>query len=453
MLNKKTLFVIILALYILPTFIQVSYSQNNTIQGIYPGLPFTQTGDEPHYYITLYSLVNDYDIFLTNNYNNALYRNGSDLGFKRHNISERHTLLFNRVNKTVISVPIITTNNHSFRYVPSENSYIKEIPSHATGLPLFAFLFLWPFKNTSHLEHFSMYLTAIFSLLGIYAMYALMLFYHRDERKAQLFTLVFAFGTQYWHYSKTFWVEPYLASFLIISWYLIVIQKTIWSYLISGFLLGFGFLMKYPFVLTIVPFYFYVMLVSLKNKKIEWAPLAFISIPLLLCGISVLYLNYFLTNNMFAFNQLGAVHFANPLKGMFNWLFDSTFGLIPYAPILLFSLAGIRNFWKEYTLHCITVAGMIISYFLFWASYVVAQQGAGGYSARYVVPLIAFLVIFCSFSNMERSNNAALKYLFYGSLAISISINFLASIAYPAFMSYPLFVSLEKFMSFVLGRF
>ncbi|MBI4140398.1 hypothetical protein HY485_01030 [Candidatus Woesearchaeota archaeon] len=225
-----------------------------------------QTGDEPHYYITLYSLVNDNDFFLTNNYNNAHYDNGSDLGLKKHNTFERHTRLFNSLNKTIINIPFIDATHLNASYFPSRDSSMKEISGHPIGLPLFAFIFLWPFRNTPALEHLSIYLTLFFSLAGISAFYSLMLFYHQNRQKAGLFTLILALGTQYWHYSKTFWAEPYLSSFLIIAWYLVVVKKSTSSYLLSGFLLGFGFLIKYPFLLTILPFYFYFILISIMDR-------------------------------------------------------------------------------------------------------------------------------------------------------------------------------------------
>lgn len=449
--HGKTFFALIFLLYLVPSFIQFEYTAQKNIAGIHIGLPFTQSGDEPHYYITLYSLVNDHDFFLTNNYDNAFFRNGSDLGLKRFDVSDRHTRLFDSINKTIINIPFVNSTHLNISYVPSEGSDMKEISGHPTGLPFFAFLFLWPFRHTTVLEHLSIYLTLLFSLLGIYAFYELMIFYHNDERKAQLFTIVLVLGTQYWHYSKTFWAEPYLASFLAISWYLIVVKKSSLHHFVSGFLLGFGFLMKYPFLLAILPFYIYFLLNSLKNKKIEYAQVISFSVPLAFCFASILYLNYFFTGNILAFNQAGAVYFVNPLKGMFNWLFNPVFGLLTYAPILIIALFGIRNFWKKNKIHCITTALLITLSFLFWTAYGVTQTGAGGYSARYLVPLIAFFVLFCSFSNWEKSR--ILSVIFYVLLIVSFVIQFLASFAYPAFIGYSIFTSLEKIVTFIMKIF
>ncbi len=443
MLEKKRIFLLIFLLYFIPTGIQFAFTEQNTIAGIYLGLPIMQTGDEPHYYITLYSLVNDGDIFLTNNYNAALYRNGSDLGSKNWNSSNRHTRLFNSVNKSVMNIPFKDKTNLNLEYLPSENDEIKEISGHPLGLPLFAFLFLWFLKHTPFLEHAAIFFTLIFSLLGIWAFYKLLLFYHTEEKKALLFTLVFAFATQYWHYAKTFWAEPYLASFLIMSWYLVAVKKTGGAYIFGGFLLGVGFLMKYPFLMVIFPFY----LLFLSEKKFKESLL--FSTPILLCFMSALSLNYYLTGNFFQFNQAEAVQFVFPLIGIIQWLLNPVFGLLPFSLILLFSIFGVKKFWQKNKIHCFCLASILCLYFLFWAAYIVSQNGGGGYSARYIVPLIPFFVLFCSFSDAESSPHFFIRYSFYILLIFSLVINLFAAFAYSAFTGYSLVVSLQKIVDFL----
>ncbi len=435
--SKKFFCLSIILLYLIPVFIQAEYSEEGRIKDFFLGLPTTQTGDEPHYYITLYSLVNDGDVFLTNNYNNAFFRNGSDLGKKKLNYENRHTRIFDSKNKKVINIPFIDEKHLNLSYVPAENLEIKEISGHPIGLPLFAFIFLWPVSNTVVLEHFSIFLTLIFSLLGILSFYRLMIFYHKDEQTAILFTSLFAFGTQYWHYSKTFWTEPYLASFTIISLYLSIVQK---KYFISGFLLGFGFLMKFPFALVILPFLVYVIY----NRN--WKNILLFSLPLFLFFASSLGLNYYFTNSIFAFNQAEAVKFVFPLQGIFNWLFSSSFGLLTFSPILIFFMFGISKFWRAKKEQLLLIFAIIIPYFIFWTSYIVAQNGAGGYSARYLLPIVPILALLCSFISLK---NRKVKVLFYFILIISICINFFAAFFYPAFTGYPIHFSFGKIFNLI----
>jgi len=50
------------------------------------------------------------------------------------------------------NIPFQSKTELDLRFIPKEESTIKEIPGHALGLPLFAWLFLWPLQNTSFLE-------------------------------------------------------------------------------------------------------------------------------------------------------------------------------------------------------------------------------------------------------------------------------------------------------------
>lgn len=422
--TKKNVFYLILLLYTVPFFIQPTYDQENSIKGMHLGLPGTHSGDEPHYYITLYSLVNDHDIYLANNYDHALYQNGSDLGAKRWSEDDRHVRYFDQEQREVKNV------------IETEN--IKEIPGHPIGLPLFAFFFLWPFTNTTLLEPLAILLTMCVSLLGIYAFYHILHHYHNDEHVALFFTLILALATPYWHYSKTFWAEPYLASFVIISWYLLVTRH----YFFAGIPLAIGFLMKYPFALVIPAYYGY--LIVRERRRIP--ALVLFSLPLACLGTFVLSLNYFFTGNPLGFNQAASVAFANPIIGTLRWLFNPMFGLFVVTPVLVFSLFGVFSFLKKKPTDTCALLGVSIPFFLFFVSYAVTQTGAGGYSARYLVPLIPVFVLLCSFVDRSKKNVST---TFNALLLVSLFINFLAAFAYPAFINEPIFNSLSKIIGFI----
>lgn len=443
-LSTTIFFLVIFLLYLLPSFVQADYSENNNIKSIYLGFPITQTGDEPHYYITLYSLVNDLDIFLTNNYNNALYKNGPDLGKKKHTTSDRHTRVYDAKNKNITSLHFINGLLLNQSTVPKENSCITEISGHPMGLPLFAYLFLWPFKNTPNLEHFAIYLTLAFSLIGIIAFYNLLLHFHKNKKQAMLFTIVLAFATPYWHYSKTFWAEPYLASFLIISTYLVITKKNLF---VAGLLLGFGFLIKYPFILAILPLFIILAnnYLNSNKKQQEFKHALFFLIPLILSLLFALYLNYTLTNNPLKFNQINAVFFVVSIKGVLNWLFNPTFGLFTFSPVLILAFLGLKSFWHKNKTICVSTTLAIMTYFLFWALYGVTQHGAGGYSARYLTAIIPLIVLLFSFF---KPNNKLLKTAFYILLFASIAINFLSAFAYPALTGYSLQTALLKIVNY-----
>ena len=397
-----------------------------------------QTGDEPHYYITLYSLINDEDIFLTNNYNNAFYKALPDLGTKQTTPTNRHTRLFDSQKRTIQNIPFVNKTDINLSVIPPEDSYIKEVPGHPIGLPLFAYFFLWPLKNTPQLEHFAILLTTSFTLVGLFFFYKLLLIYHKNEKTALVFTTTLALATPYWHYSKTFWSEPYLASIMIISWYFLVLQK---RQFIPGLLLGFSFLMKYTTLLIIIPLTIYTYI---QNRK-KLLNIIFFTLPLLISAFFSLGLNYAFTTHPLQFNQAVGVQFMNPLSALVRWFFSPTFGLFTFSPILILSILGIQNYRKTVPLSFLIIASSSTAYVLFWSSYIVSQFGGGGYSARYLIPIIPFFVLIMSFMSLTKNN----KKLFYLLFLISVIINFLAAFAHPAFTGYSLFESINKIFNFL----
>lgn len=428
-MNKIIL--IIILLYLLPTFVQYKYSDENRIIGQYLGLPIIQTGDEPHYYITLYSLVNDKDMFLTNNYNNALYNNGPDLGTKKLSKFDRHIRFYDPITRKILKTPAVLE-------MPIE------IPGHFIGLPIFAFIFLWPFSNTVYLEHLAIYLTLIFSVLGVFAFYRLMNFYHKNKKTSILFTFLFALGTQYWHYSKTFWTEPYLTSFLIISLYFVVLKK---NYFTASFLLGIGFTMKPTFILSIIPFYLYLFLT--KNRKIR--TFVEFSLPLVIIFLISLTFNYYLTGNPLQFNKVTSGVFYPQFINFFHLLFDPMFGLFIFSPVLIYSLFGIKNFWSKDKSQCFCLILIFLINVVFISGIMNTHspigEGAGGYASRYLTPIIPILAIFCSFANIDKKYNCK---IFYSLLTISFLINLFSAFVYPAFTGYTIWTSFEKILKFIV---
>ncbi len=442
---RRSVFLFIILLYLLPTFIQFHYSEEKTIEGMYLGLPIMQSGDEPHYYILLYSLVNDRDIYLTNNYDHAIYENGSDAGTKDLLPYERHTRFFDTINRTIIAIPL-KDGYRDTTYVTEVNSPIKEIQGHPFGLPFFAFLFLFPFRGTALLEHFAIYLTLFVSLFGVFSFYKLMVHYHKEEKKALFFTSIFALATPFWYYSKTFWVEPYLASFLIITWYLLVCERSYLAYFISGCLMGIGFWMKFPFLLVLLPFFIYLAYSYIISKEIRVQHVALFAFPLTIALIGMLSLNYYFTKNPFEFDKAGSLFFIFPLKSLFLWLFSPSFGLLFFSPVLIFAFTGIRNFWDKHKVHCISMGFIVLLYLLFWSSVnpETAYTGAGAYSGRYLIVLIPALALFCSFSSVERY-----PHFFYLLLLLAFFINALAAFAYPAFTNTSLILAFTKLLHFI----
>ncbi|MEK6921908.1 MAG: hypothetical protein AABX82_08515, partial [Nanoarchaeota archaeon] len=85
-LSKKRMIVfffsILFLFYLLPTFVQVRFDNDLRIDEFYLGLPGVISGDEPHYFVTTTSLINDHDYYIDNNYDNTYFYGGCDVSFR-----------------------------------------------------------------------------------------------------------------------------------------------------------------------------------------------------------------------------------------------------------------------------------------------------------------------------------------------------------------------------------
>lgn len=103
-------------------------------------------------------------------------------------------------------------------------------------------------------------------------------------------TLAFAFGTPLWNYSKTFFKEPYLLTFLILAYYLFIVKR---SNLLPGILIGICFLSRPLFLV-----FSFLFFKRIEGKNYQ-AGLRFI-VPIILSAQFLLISNQLIYGNPFA---------------------------------------------------------------------------------------------------------------------------------------------------------
>lgn len=449
-------FLVIAFFYLVPTFIQVEFDKDLHITHFYPGLPGVLSGDEPHYFVTTTSLINDHDYYIDNNYDNAYYLGGCDVSFHYINNTnpsiERHIQLVDPERKIVITREVNRTynGNETKLYEDFNVTTLRQVSNRPIGLPFFSAIFLWPFQNTCFIEHTVIYLSLLVSFIGIIFFYFIARFYLNkysqiknnilsQRNTALLFTLIFSLCTPYWHYSKTYFTEPYLASFLLIAYYFTFIKN---RDVIAGFILALGFSMKYPFGMYL---FFFALLLLYQR---QWKRTLYLSMGSCIPIFGTLYYNWLLSGNILHFGQGEFVIFGNYLYGIYVWLLDPVFGLLPFAPFILFSLYGFFIVYKLDKKIFLQFVLLIIPYFLFWTSYLITQTGAGGYSARYMVPLLSFFVLLCLFWYIRNRTNTCKKskvffWLFILLVIYSFIINLQAAFLYPLFWNNPPWIVLD----------
>jgi hypothetical protein len=257
--------------------------------------------------------------------------------------------------------------------------------------------------------------------LGFFYLYRTCEFYDCDQRGVlPLFTtLCLAFATPLWHYSRTFFTEPYAWSFLIAGYYFFVIRR---RNVLPGVLLGCGVLMKLPFIV------FPAVFALVRVKEGRWRELIAFSLPVL-AALAVLFAGNWL---LFGYPTVpnpgsGALQFGlesfygNVFAGAWGLLFSSQHGLVLFSPFLVCTAFGLRAFYQAYPKHALFVLALTSLYFLLMASWV---QWHGGYcyASRQILPLYPLLAIPLLFF-LQSSKGLWFRAPFYILLCLSFVIS------------------------------
>lgn len=428
-INKKWGLVLLIGMgvvYLFPMFVQFSFSTDERIKSLSLAMPRILSGDVPHYLVMVYSLVEDKDLRLKNNYEDSLYRGAYSVGYnyRYHMLRDHHVRYINEKTGQNLGTTEIFSNfgERLPKNKDVDLTEFEEYPVHPPGMPFFASLFLWPFGHTPVIEWGCVLLTWVLMVIGLFFLFKTLKFYMKDTGVSFLITIFFAFGTQLWYYSMTFYPESYVTSFLIIAYYLFMVKK---KSLMPGILLGLSFSMKFPSLLLVIPFGIHLLL--FKNFK----RLILFSIPVILSiGAIMLYHNLYF-GHLFSLPFKYVYH--NIWEGLPGTLFSPNNGLFIFSPFLIFSFFGIRRFYRGYKQDAVLLYSLSLIYYIFWST---PEWEGGDYSARYLVPLILLLAIPFSFW-YKMVKPKVMRVIFICLLILSVIINTQAALFRPIFVGNP----------------
>ena len=427
-MHGKLLILIVALVFIAPFFIYI-----NTKAEIDFFMPHIVTGDEPHYLVMTSSIIKDFDLELENNYINA--ENGAgDVGFNYINKRiNHHTILINQ-DKTQKEHWGYYYNLSDANLSPLHGVNISgynEYPARNPGLPLFSAIFLWPFKYSRYIDSAAIFLTIITSLIGFIFLYKLLYYFNKNKRENFVIVLMFMFATHAWFYAKTFYAEPYIATFLIISYYYFITRKEI---LIPCFIMGIIFLMKTVSIL----FYFIFALYLVANRRFK--DLILFSIPIMVAASLLLLYNYILFKDVF-YSPIGYVY-GDIFSGFFKMFFSLKRGLLIYSPFLIFGLIGFYHFYeyekKDLNFNIVNSKAiftllLFIVYILFISSQNIDWTNVDVYGARHAAPVTPLLSIPLIFWR-KKCKNLFLEKLFFILLGISFIIGLYSVWGHPQFV-------------------
>ncbi len=414
--------IIIILCYIITTFIQFEFNKDQRIINIGLHLPRVNFGDEPHYLVATNSFIKDLDLNIKNNYDDAEFKNSFDVGhkFKGTKLERRDFYLFNKKDFN----NIIRDKNNKYELFPeyqtinlSQFYFLTQVPP---GLPIFAGIILY-FLNEILIEAGAIILSIIIALVGLYYLYKMLCYFSKDKRISLFFTFIFAFGTPLWFYSKTFLADIYITSILIIGLYYFLKN----NFVLSGFILGVGILFKYNFVVLILPFLIYLLITNYKS-------LVKFTIGLLPSVLFEFTYNYYFFGSIL--NTGRVLPYNNFFEGLVGIIFSYQNGLLFFMPFMIFSILGMKRFYKKYKKESILIYSIILIQYLFTS--IIFWWGGAGYSNRYMLPVILLFSLPMLFW-YKHNRSSTLKKIFHILIFISILINFQAALFSALFLNKP----------------
>ena len=261
--------------------------------------PMVLSGDSPHYWVAVNSLLEDSDFDLSNNYGQA-----KDWRWDRDG----------RLGGMDIEP-------HVDRVAGG-----KMLSTHS---PFFALLLAgtaWPFRGTQWVESMCILMTMLVGLIGV-------VLFARQSEESSNWVFALALATPLWCYSRDLWTESWVATF----WMGVLFYQN--PAVLAG--LGFvGTLIKYPF--AVVPITMGLLALQKKDYRRGWAFLGSGVLGLLVVVLTIQYL--FREADHFSLFHSG-VHlgFDWPFDGMMGLLLGPENGILWFSPFLAWGLWQFRR--------------------------------------------------------------------------------------------------------------
>lgn len=392
------------------------------------GAPRVASGDEPHYLVYLHSILEDGDLDLGNNYESVA--KGSDQGglLAQGGALNHHTVwfvgdrrvfwyeIFGSWGKDAEGHPVpLPKEGTDPALLPK-----VERPWNSPGLPLLLAPIFFVVKGTSLYEHLAIALSVLAVIIATFFWRSLADTLTDDRRIANAALVLSFLGTPVWHYSRSFFSEPYLVCLVTGSYALALVQR---KYVAAGVLAGMTIFIKPIAGLMLLPIGVLLLWQRRRAETIRFAA------PVVLFVLGNLVMN--------------AMLYGSPLHSSNKWswgpivadtlqmLAHPTRGLLSTAPIVLVAAAG----WSMVTDRVREMRAPLAGCLLFSAAIAAYSGWAGGfaYSIRFLVPLMP---LFCL--GLVPLLGSSFRRFVLVAGALSICINALAAIQYwRAFHQHP----------------
>lgn len=302
-----------------------------------------------------------------------------------------------------------------------------------TALPMFG---MQGFVTSGQLIALQLFSTLCAALSAVFV-FKLCLVFSSKKYPALGASLVYAFATPVWVFSKTEFAHTFSALFLVSAFYYALKdpETSNRNAVISGMLCGAAVCIEYTNIVIFAPLVIYLLVRWARSKNLKMfieKTTAFLS-PIVLFSFLLLIYNYVLFQNLFTFPEsywVGyngsiptfAQEFSTPIVVGLNGLLISTSrGLAVYSPIVVFSIPGFLLLGK---LHHKAEAILLASAFLanlFTYSMWSTWFGGESYGPRFLVPSLPFLII-PMFAFIQYALSSRSTLVKFGTAALTASL-------------------------------
>ncbi len=210
--------------------------------------------------------------------------------------------------------------------------------------------------------------------------------------------LLFGIATPAFVYAKEFWSESFAPLALFGAFYFVLVyrrSRQLRDAALSGVLLGLAVAVRTTNA-VLVPLYALYAFVEYKPSQIRWRDMIGFGVPVVLFGLAVLAYNAVRFGNPLTTGYRPDEDFSNPLLlGIYGLLFSPGKGLLVYAPFLAALPFGIWQFYRQFrreTVFMLLVFAVNLVLFSVWYYW----WGGTNWAARFLVPTLPFLVLFCA---------------------------------------------------------
>lgn len=222
------------------------------------------------------------------------------------------------------------------------------------------------------------------------------------SRRISLFlTLGLLFTTNLFPYFKSYMREPQLLFYLLAAIYHLYAYKLEdkhSSLILAGIFCGIGLLTRLTSVITIPLCYFYFTSIvwghgehTSRVQRLVSGSLSFGAPILVAIAVNMLY--SYLQFGSIAGTPYADAEFTTPLwVGLYGLLFSSGKSLFLYAPLVALGVVALSRFGQRYRPEMYLFIGIVFVHLIFFAKFV-AWAGDGSWGARYLIPVLPFLIL------------------------------------------------------------